>query len=96
MIDETRQLRWYLGLGLAFLAAAPLFMMTLLAYDAEAPDGAKVPVFVAGPVNLVGFALVLRSMLASDREVSARFLKLGAVVVLAGDVLLYSVRALAV
>jgi hypothetical protein len=95
-IDETRQLRWYLGLGLAFLAVAPLLMMTLLAFDSEAPDGAAVPVFVGGPVNLVGLALVLRSMFASDRVVSARFLKLGAVVVLVGDVLLYGVRALAV
>jgi hypothetical protein len=93
-IDETRQLRWYLGLGLAFLAVAPLMMMTLLATDSAAPDGAAVPLFVGGPINLVGLALVLRSMFASDPAVSARFLKIGAAVVLAGDVLLYGVRAL--
>jgi hypothetical protein len=95
VIDETRQLRWYLGLGLAFLAVAPLFMMTLLATDSEAPDGAALPIFVGGPINLVGLALVLRSMFASDPAVSARFLKIGAVVVLTGLMLLYGVRALA-
>ena len=65
MIDETRQLRWYLGLGLVFLAVAPLLMMTLVASDEAAPDGASTPLFVAGPVNVVGLVFVVRSMLAS-------------------------------
>ncbi|WP_213013689.1 hypothetical protein [Paractinoplanes toevensis] len=80
---------------MAFLAVAPLLMMTLLATQPDAPDGAAVPVFIAGPVNLVGLGLVLRSMFAADREVSARFLKIGAIVVLVGDLLLYGIRALA-
>lgn len=94
MIDETRQLRWYLGLGLAFLALAPLLMMTLLATDEAAPDGAATPLFIGGPVNLVGLVFVVRSMLASKPDVSARLLKIGAAVVIVGTALLFSVRAL--
>lgn len=96
VIDETRQLRWYLGLGLAFLAVAPLLMMSLVATDSSAPDGAAVPLFVGGPINLIGLALVLKSMSSKDPAVSARFLKIGAAVVVIGVVLLYSVRALTV
>lgn len=94
MIDETRQLRWYLGLGLVFLAVAPLLMMTLVASDEAAPDGAATPLFIAGPVNVVGAVFVVRSMLASQAEVSARLLKIGAAVVIVGTVLLFGVRAL--
>jgi len=95
VIDETRQLRWYLGLGLAFLAIAPLLMFTLLAFGQNAPRGSAIPLIVGGPVSLAGFALVVRSMLATDRDVSARYLKIGAVVVLIGDVLLYGIHTLA-
>lgn len=94
MIDETRQLRWYTGLGLVFLAVAPLLMMTLLATDEAAPDGAAIPLLVAGPVNLVGLVFVVRSMLATGPEVSARHLKIGATIVIVGTVLLFGVRAL--
>ncbi|MEU7908595.1 hypothetical protein [Actinoplanes sp. NPDC049118] len=94
MIDETRQLRWYLGLGLVFLAVAPLLMMTLVATDEAAPDGAATPLLIAGPVNLVGLVFVVRSMLAGKPEVSARFLKIGAVIVTVGTALLFGVRAL--
>lgn len=94
MIDETRQLRWYLGLGLVFLAVAPLLMMTLLSTDEAAPDGAATPLFIAGPVNVVGLVFVVRSMLAGRAEVSARLLKIGAAIVIVGTVLLFGVRAL--
>jgi hypothetical protein len=93
VIDETRQLRWYLGLGLVFLAVAPLLMMTLLAMDEAAPDGAVTPLFIGGPVNLVGLVFVVRSMLASKPAVSARLLTIGAAIVIVGTVLLFSVRA---
>jgi hypothetical protein len=94
VIDETRQLRWYLGLGLAFLAAAPLLMMTLLATDEAAPDGAVTPLLVAGPVSLLGLVFVVRSMVTGPADASARLLKIGAAVVIAGTVLLFGVRAL--
>jgi hypothetical protein len=94
VIDETRQLRWYLGLGLVVLALAPLLMMTLLATDEAAPEGAAMPLFIAGPVNVVGVVFVVRSMMATKPEVSARFLKIGAVIVIAGTALLFGVRAL--
>lgn len=94
MIDETRQLRWYVGLGLVFLAAAPLLMMALLATDEAAPDGAATPLFIGGPVNLVGLVFVVRSMLAGKPEVSARLLTIGAGMVIAGTALLFGVRAL--
>ena len=94
MIDETRQLRWYLGLGLVFLAVAPLLMMTLVAGDEAAPDGATTPLFVAGPVNVVGLVFVVRGMLASRAEVSARLLKIGAGIVVVGTALLFGVREL--
>lgn len=94
VIDQTRQLRWYLGLGLVFLAAAPLLMMTLLATDVAASDGAATPLFIAAPVNLVGLVFVIRSMFAGQRKASARFLKIGAVIVIMGTALLFSVRAL--
>lgn len=94
MIDETRQLRWYLGLGLVFLAVAPLLMMTLVASDEAAPDGASTPLFVAGPVNVVGLVFVVRSMLASRAEVSTRLLKIGAGIVIVGTTLLFGIREL--
>ena len=94
MIDETRQLRWYLGLGLAFLAVAPLLMMILLATDEAAPDGAATPLLVAGPVNVIGLVFVVRSMLAGQAEVSGRLLKIGAAVVIVGTALLFGVKAL--
>lgn len=94
MIDETRQLRWYLGLGLVFLAIAPLLMMTLVATDEAAPDGAAIPLFIGVPVNLVGLVFVVRSMLAGNAEASARFLKIGAAIVIVGTALLFGVRAL--
>ncbi len=94
MIDETRQLRWYLGLGLVFLAVAPLLMMTLLATDEAAPDGAVTPLLIAGPVNFVGLVYVVRSMLAGQPELSARLLKVGAVIVIVGTALLFGVRAI--
>ncbi len=94
MIDETRQLRWYLGLGLVFLAVAPLLMMTLLATDEAAPAGAAIPLFIAGPINLVGLVFVVRSMLAGQPETSARLLKIGAVIVIVGTALLFGVRAI--
>ena len=96
MIDATKQLRWYVGLALVFAALAPLLMMVLLATDAAAPDGAIVPPVAGGPICVAGAAIVIRSMVTSDPERSARFLKIGAAVVLLGDVVLYGVRALAV
>lgn len=93
-MDETRQLRWYLGLGLVFLALAPLLMMTLLATDKAFPAGSAIPLFIGGPVNLVGLVFIVRSMLASEREVSAHLLRIGAAIVVAGIVLLFGVRAL--
>lgn len=94
MIDETRQLRWYLGLGLVFLAVAPLLLVTLLATDEAAPDGAAVPLLIAGPVTAGGLVFVVRSMLAGPAETSARLLKIGAAVVIVGTTLLFGVRAL--
>jgi len=93
MIDATRQLRWYAGLALLVAALAPLLMVTLLATDPDAPGGAVVPVFVGGPVNVAGLVFVVRGMLSTDPEVSARLLKIGAAVIAAGDVLLFVVRA---
>jgi hypothetical protein len=94
VIDETRQLRWYLGLGLVFLAVAPLVMMTLLATDEAAPDGATTPLLIAGPITFVGLVYVVRSMIAKPAELSARLLKIGAAVVIVGTALLFGVRAL--
>jgi hypothetical protein len=94
VIDETRQLRWYLGLGLVFLAVAPLLMTMLLATDEAAPDGSATPLLIAGPVNLVGLVFVVRSMLAKSAEASARLLKIGAAIVIVGIVLLFGIRAL--
>lgn len=94
VIDETRQLRWYLGLGLVFLAAAPLLTMTLLATDEAAPARAATALWVAAPVNLVGLAFVVRGMLADRPDASARLLKIGAAIVIVGTALLFGVRAL--
>jgi hypothetical protein len=94
MIDATRQLRWYLGLALVFLALAPLLMLSLVASDPEARDGALVPVFVGAPINIVGVVLVVKAMMTDDPIGSAKWLKIGAAVILAGDVLLFSVQAL--
>jgi hypothetical protein len=95
MIDETRQLRWYLGLGLLFLAAAPPLMITLVASDPEAPKGTAVPVFVGAPINLIGAVFVVRSMMAAEPAAAARLLKIGAALIIVGNVLLFAVRALA-
>jgi hypothetical protein len=94
VIDETRQLRWYLGLGLVFLALAPLLMMTLLATDEAAPDGSATPLFIGGPVSIAGVVFVVRSMVAGSPEASARLLKIGATIVILGTVLVFGVRAL--
>jgi hypothetical protein len=94
VIDETRQLRWYVGLGLAFLAVAPLLMLTLVATDEAAPDGATTPLLIAGPVNVVGLVYVVRSMLAAQPAVSARLLRIGAAIVIVGTALLFGIRAL--
>ncbi|GGL19937.1 hypothetical protein GCM10012284_63130 [Mangrovihabitans endophyticus] len=93
MIDATRQLRWYLGLGLLFVAFAPTFMMALLAAQSSAPPHSLVPVLVAGPINVVGFVIVVRGMVSSDPVLSARALKVGGVVIAVGVVLLYLLRA---
>ena len=85
---------WYSGFGLVFLAVAPLLMMTLLATDEAAPDGAAVPLLIADPITVVGLVFVVRSMLAGRAEVSARLLKIGAAVVIVGTVLPFGVRAL--
>ncbi|AGZ40075.1 hypothetical protein [Actinoplanes friuliensis] len=90
MIDETRQLRWYLGLGLVFVALAPLLMVTLLVTD----GGTAVPLFIAGPVNVVGVVFVVRSMVAGQRERSVRLLAIGSMIVIAGTALLFGMRAL--
>ena len=94
MIDATRQLRWYVGLALVFFALAPLLMMVLAATDAAAPSGAITPVLVGGPFCLVGAVVVIRGMIAPEPGRSARLLKTGAAVVLAGVVLLYGIRAM--
>jgi hypothetical protein len=65
------------------------------AADPEASSGDAVPIFVAAPVNLVGAVLVVRRMMTSEPAASAKWLKIGAIIVLAGDVLLFGVRALA-
>lgn len=96
MIDATRQLRWYLGLGLLFLAVAPPFMFSLVAADPQAPGSDAIPVFIAAPVNLIGAVFVVRSMMTSDPAASARSLKIGAIIVLVGDLVLFAVRALTI
>ncbi|WP_305788403.1 hypothetical protein [Symbioplanes lichenis] len=93
-MDATRQLRWYLGLGLLVLAAAPILMSALAASDPAAPAGALLPVLIGGPVSLAGAYFVVRSMLvAAEPERSARLLTIGAVIVIAGAALVLTLLA---
>jgi hypothetical protein len=93
MIDATRQLRWYGGLGLIFLAFLPVLGMTLVATDPGAADNELLPVLIGGPVGVAGVVFVIRSMVSRDPAVSARLLAVGGGLVLLGDVLLFGVRA---
>ncbi|MEU8816253.1 hypothetical protein [Actinoplanes sp. NPDC048796] len=89
----TRQLRWYSGLGLLLLAFMPILSFTLFATDPGAADNELVPVFIGGPVNLVGAAFVIRSMTSRVPAASSRMLAIGAALILLGDVLLIGIRA---
>ncbi|SNY58241.1 hypothetical protein [Paractinoplanes atraurantiacus] len=93
MIDATRQLRWYSGLGLLFLAFIPVLSFTLLATDPGAADNELIPVFIGGPVNLAGAAFVIRSMTSREPAASSRMLAIGGALILLGDVLLIGIRA---
>ena len=93
MIDATRQLRWYGGLGLIFLAFMPVLGFTLLATDPGAADNELIPVFVGGPVNVAGVVFVIRSMTSRDPASSSRMLAIGGALILLGDVLLVGIRA---
>ena len=93
MIDATRQLRWYGGLGLIFLAFIPVLGMTLVATDPAAGDNELLPVLIGGPINVAGVAFVIRSMLSRDPAVSTRMLVIGGALIVLGDVLLVGIRA---
>jgi hypothetical protein len=93
MIDATRQLRWYGGLGLIFLAVMPVLGMTLVATDPGAADNELLPVLIGGPINVAGVAFVGRSMLTRDPAISSRGLAIGGGLIVLGDVLLLSIRA---
>jgi hypothetical protein len=93
MIDETRQLRWYGGLGLIFLAVMPILGMALVATDPGAANNELLPVLIGGPINAVGAVLVIRSMLSRDPAASARLLAVGGGLIVVGDVLLFALRA---
>ncbi len=93
MIDATRQLRWYGGLGLIFLAFMPTLGMTLVATDPGAADNELIPVLIGGPINLLGAAFVVRSMLWKDPATSARMLTIGGGLIVLGNVLVFGIRA---
>jgi hypothetical protein len=94
MIDDTRQLRWYFGLGLLFFAVTPLLAVALLAADPAAPGRIVLPDLIGGPINVIGAVLVVRGMTATDPVTSTRLLKLGAAIIVAGNILLLVVRVL--
>lgn len=83
-MDSTRELRWSIGLFLIFLAVVPVI-------------GASgwIPVLVAMPINLAGVAVAAFGMASHDPATSARRLWLAAVLILAGDIALYSLNSAA-
>ncbi|MFC7527572.1 hypothetical protein [Actinoplanes sp. GCM10030250] len=96
MDDTTRQLRWFVGLLLVFLAVAPVAGLALVASDPGAADKEWISVFVAAPINLVGVVFAVGGMLAAEPRSSGLRLSIAAVLIVLGDVLLYGIRALVV
>jgi hypothetical protein len=92
-VDDTRELRWSVGLFLAFLAIVPMLALALVAAEAEAAR-AWIPVLVAAPVNLAGVFVATVAMRTGDPAHSTRRLSVAAALVLVGDLALYSSRAL--
>ncbi|WP_328471635.1 hypothetical protein OHA21_07735 [Actinoplanes sp. NBC_00393] len=90
-MDDTRELRWSVGLFLAFLAIVPMLGPALAAAEAEAAR-AWIPVLIAAPVNLAGVLIAAVAMRTRDPVLSTRRLSVAAALVLVGDLALYSAR----